>query len=124
MAVEELSQSNNNINELVELSDFNYENIFNMYKVDDFYAFNILKTINLPEDLAPEHYDWVMIDRKMSWANLSFLEYGTIKLWWLICLTNNIQNPVQFPAQGIRVKVINKRVVPQILRQIRSALIQ
>lgn len=122
MAIEELNQSNNDINELVELSDFNYENIFNMYKVDNFYAFNILKTVILPEDLDPKLFDWVIIDRKMSWTNLSFLEYGTIKLWWLICLTNNIKNPVQFPTQGIRVKVIKKDVVPQILRQIKNAL--
>jgi len=122
MAIEELNQNNNEINELLELGDFNYENIFKMYKVNDFYAFNILKTINLPQDLAPKHFDWVIIDRKMSWTNLSFLEYGTIKLWWLICLANNIQNPVQFPTQGTRIKVINKRVVPQILRQITSEL--
>ena len=121
MAVEELNQINNEIDELLELSDFNYENIFKMYKVDDFYAFNILKTVNLPQDLAPKHFDWVIIDRKMSWTNLSFLEYGTLKLWWLICLANGIINPVQFPTQGARIKVIKKEVVPQILRQITSA---
>ena len=96
----ELNKTNNEIasstGELVRLSDYEYENIFKMYKTGDgFFGYNILKTVILPEDIQPQLYDVVLVDRQMSWTNLSFLEYGTIKLWWLICITNKIHNPVQ-----------------------------
>tara|TARA_Y100000310_G_scaffold325472_1_gene388991 strand:+ start:618 stop:992 length:375 start_codon:yes stop_codon:yes gene_type:complete len=119
MAKEELNKTNNEITELARLSDYHYENIFNMFKTGDgFYGFNILKTINFPDDLDPKMYELVEVDRKMSWTNLSFLEYGTIKLWWLICLANGIQNPVQFPSQGMRIKVIKPEFIPHILQQL------
>jgi hypothetical protein len=122
MASEELYKSNNDIEDLERLSDYHYENIFNVYKTGDgFYGYNVLKTVIIPEDLDPAVYDIVLIDRQMSWTNLSFLEYGTIKLWWLICLANRIQNPVQFPSAGMRIKVIKKDFVGQILKQINDS---
>jgi hypothetical protein len=122
MGKEELFQTNNEIDDLFRLSDFNYENIFNMYKTDDgFYAYNILKTVIIPADMAPQMYDLVLVNRKMSWAYLSYLEYGTMKLWWLICLANGIKNPTLFPEQGIRLKIIKTDVIPLILKQIRES---
>ena len=123
----ELNKTNNEIaslsGELVRLSDYEYENIFKMYKTGDgFFGYNILRTVILPEDIQPELYDVVLVDRQMSWTNLSFLEYGTIKLWWLICITNKIQNPVQFPAQGMKLKIIKKEFVSQLINRIKSAI--
>ena len=119
MGKEELNMTNNEISDLNRLSDFHYENIFNVFKTDDgYYGYNILKTINFPDDLDPTAYELVEVDRKMSWTNLSFLEYGTIKLWWLVCLVNKIQNPVQFPEQGSRIKILKREIVPQILHQL------
>ena len=122
MAKEELYKSHNEISDLDEISDYHYENIFNMFKTDDgFYGYNILKTVNFPEDLQPGMFEYVNINRKISWTYLSYLEYGTIKLWWLICLANHIQNPVQFPTEGMRIKVIKKNYVAQILQQIQGS---
>ena len=121
MSKEELHKTHNEISDLDEISDYHYENIFNMFKTDDgFYGYNILKTINFPDDLQPAMFEFVKIDRKISWTYLSYLEYGTIKLWWLICLANHIQNPVEFPVEGMRIKVIKKAFVAQILQQIQS----
>jgi len=119
MAKEELNKTHNDVDDLEPISDYHYENIFNMFKTDDgFYGYNILKTINFPEDIQPTMFEFVKIDRKLSWTYLSYLEYGTIKLWWLICLANHIQNPVQFPTEGMRVKIIKKQYVAQILQQL------
>ena len=93
-----------------------------MYKTDDgFYAYNILKTVIIPAEMGPQMYELVLVNRKMSWAYLSYLEYGTMKLWWLICLANNIKNPVRFPEEGIRVKIIKKDLIPLILKQIQES---
>lgn len=119
MNKEELFQKNNEIIELERLSDFHYENIFNMYKTEGgFYGYNILKSIIIPEELDPKIYDTVLIDRQMSWTNLSFLEYGTIKLWWLICLCNGILNPVYLPAPGTVLKMIKPSYIKDILSEI------
>jgi|10_taG_2_1085330.scaffolds.fasta_scaffold00440_20 hypothetical protein len=123
----ELNMTNNQIaalsGETARLSDYEYENIFKMFRTDDgFYGYNILKTVIMPEDLEPSLYDVVIVDRKMSWTNLSFLEYGTIKLWWVICLTNKIQNPVQFPAQGMRLRIIKKDFIPHLIKRIKDSM--
>ncbi len=119
---EELYKNQNSITELNNLVDFALENIFNVYKDGDYYAYNLLKTVRIPADLDPEAFTYVRIDGKLSWTQISQLEYGTIRLWWLICITNGILNPVKLPKPGLVIKVLKPKLIQGVLQSIKSEI--
>jgi hypothetical protein len=114
----------NKISGLPELKTTKYETIFKLYKNNDnFYFYNILKAINLPVNLDETKVYYQSVVAKMPWTLVSYNAYNTIDLWWLICLTNNIFNPLKFPDQGTLLKIIKPIYVTQILDEIQNALI-
>lgn len=117
---EELYKKQNSIVELDNLVDYALENIFNVYKDGDYHAYNILKTVRIPADLDPSTFTYVRIDGKITWTQISQLEYGTIRLWWLICVANGILNPVLLPKPGLIIKVIKPEFIQGILQSIKS----
>ena len=97
-----------------------YENIFNMYKEGDFYAYNILKTVTIPEDLDSDIFYYTRTLGLQPWTRISLDHYGSIRLWWLICVTNKILNPVLLPEPGLVIKIIKHEYLPDILDQIKA----
>ena len=118
----ELYKSRNNISGLDTISEHTYERIFKMYKDGDHYAYNILRTVNIPQNLHEDTFYYTRIDGMVTWPQLSFDHYGTIRLWWLICLTNKIMNPVYLPDPGTIIKVIRPSYIESILEQIELQL--
>ena len=104
-----------NIPELLDVADHNYENIFNVYKQDNHYAFNIIKNIHIPVELDEDVYYFYRVPGKLSWTALSNKVYGTIKLWWLICAANKIINPVLLPEPGMIIRIIRSEYIPGII---------
>lgn len=114
----------NKVAGLPELKLTKYENIFKLYKTsDNLYFYNILKGIYLPKDLDETKVYYQSIATKMPWTLVSYNAYNTIDLWWLICLANNIFNPIKFPEQGTLLKIIKPTYVTQLLDEIQTALI-
>lgn len=120
---QELYKKSSDVAELLPIGDHNYERIFNVY-IDDnkFYAFNINKTIHFPDDLDPSLIEYVRINGNLAWSHISFKIYGTIKLWWLICLVNKILNPVILPRAGTVIKIIKPDAVEHVLGQINEQI--
>jgi hypothetical protein len=114
----ELYKKSSDIPELATISSHSYERIFNVYTDDDFYAYNINKTIHFPDDLDPSFIDHIRISGKLAWSHISFKVYGTIKLWWLLCLVNKILNPVILPRPGMIIKIIKPAAVKHVIGQI------
>ena len=109
---DDLNQKQNEIEGLPELDDIAYENIFNVYKDNNVhFAFNIGKTISIPGDIDENFIDYIRVNGKLSWTQLSFRYYDTIALWWLICLTNGIMNPVVLPTPGTTLKIIKHKYI-------------
>ena len=78
-----------------KLSAQNIENLFNIYQRDNGqYFYNILKTVNFPDDLDPEIYDQYVTKPKDTWPLIAYNFYKDVRLWWLICAVNQIVNPV------------------------------
>ncbi len=119
---QELNRYANEIDELEQISSSNYERIFKVYKDDDFYAYNILKTVKIPSDLHDDIFSYVRVTGKTSWVHVSHRVYGNIKLWWLICLTNGILNPVVLPEPTLVLRVIKPQFVPEVLKAINDQL--
>lgn len=113
----------NEIEELARLPTTRYENIFKLYKTDyNQYYYNILNTIQLPENINPAIYYTISVSQKMPWTMISFNEYETMDLWWLICLTNKINNPLNLAEVGQKLKIIKREFIKFILDEIRLKL--
>jgi len=123
MDTNQQGQYQNNIEELPKLSPGRYENIFKLYKTDyNQYYYNILNTIQLPDDINPAIFYNITVSEKMPWTMISFNEYQTMDLWWLICLTNKIDNPLKLADIGKNLKIIRQEFLKFILDEIKLKL--
>ncbi len=55
-------------------------------------------------------------------TTLSYNAYGTIDLWWLILIINNITNPIKDLPIGQKIKLIKPQYIEQVLQTIESHL--
>ena len=116
-----LGQQQNNIPELEGLNPSRYENIFKIYKdSDSLYFYNILNNIIVPDDIDQQFYYTIKVNRRIPWTTLSYEQYATIDLWWLICLLNKIDNPVKFAEPGTELKILKRSYLPTILNIIQK----
>jgi hypothetical protein len=118
----ELDKNHNEVPELGDLDISSYENIFNMYKDEgEFFAYNILRSVHFPNDMDNEFFYFYRVENNKVWTRISFDHYGTIQLWWLICLVNKIMNPVTLPDPGTVIRVLKPQYVSQVLEQIATS---
>lgn len=100
----------------------NYENLFNVYETsDNNYYYNILRKINIPQNIGSKYYYEYTIKPGDTWTLISYNYYNDVKLWWIICIANNIQNPLNLPTVGMNIKILTADIVQNILSQIRSS---
>ncbi len=113
----------NNLATLPPLRSTRYENIFKLYVNDTGqYYYNLIQSVFLPEKINTDYIYYQQITNKMPWTIVSYNAYKTIDLWWLVCLTNNVYNPVKFPDKGTLIKVIRPQYVTSVLNEIKLAL--
>jgi hypothetical protein len=122
-------RSDSNGSELGALSQNSYENIFRTYQTENkqdanFYYYNILNSIYMPKVLPNNAYYTITLQRSLPWTVISYNEYKTTDLWWLIVLTNGIINPVMMPGAGTVLKIIRQEYIPTILDNIKLQLDQ
>ena len=121
--MDSLGTYQNKLSDLPVLKNLRYENIFKVYTTGNSqYYYNLLQSIFLPEKLNSDLIYYQSLNTKTPWTVVSFNAYKTIELWWLICLSNQIYNPVKFPDRGAVLKIIKPQYVPNILNEIKQAL--
>ena len=76
----------------------------------------------LPENIDESVIFYMPVKQSLPWSIISYNAYGTMDLWWLIALTNQIYNPVTTPAAGTVLKVIRPEYVSSVLTEINKAL--
>lgn len=111
------------------ISRTSYENIFRVYNTEvsnqkPLSYYNILTSIYLPDELIQGTYYSIRINRIMPWTAISYNEYRTMNLWWLIVAANKIINPTKFPAPGTTLKIIKRELITTILNGINQQLLQ
>jgi hypothetical protein len=102
-----------------------YENIFNMYKDknendDMYYFYNIGKKITLPKNIDDGVFDYFNVLDTLPLTTVSYQVYGTIHLWWLLLLCNDIQNSLKLLTPGSVIKVIKKEYLSTILKSLKN----
>lgn len=109
-----------------DIETVSYENFFKLHLVNNEFAFfNLLKKINIltnTNDVDPSFFITYNIDVDVPWVLLSYKVYGTLNLWWLLCLVNNIQDATKNPALGTQIKAIKPQFVASIVNQINIQL--
>ena len=109
----------NQIPALEKLHPENMENIFNVYQeADGLYYYNLLQTIAFPQNLPLTLFTNYTISYGDTWPFISYKNYNTPNLWWIILLANNIQNPLEPLLPGTTIKVPINVVVKDVLAQI------
>ena len=109
----------NQISELERLTEEKYENIFNVYlDEDNRYYYNLLETINFPENLPDAFFTQYDVQPGDTLPLVSYKMFGTINIWWVIALANNINNPVEGLKTGTPIKIPNLNIIREIIKQI------
>jgi hypothetical protein len=104
------------------LGERRYETIFRMYMTGEYKTYNILQAIQLPEDLDSDIYEVETVPPNMPLTVLSYRVYGTMDLWWLICLANGIDDPTRFIAPGVEIRIIKPEYVSRVITGIQKQL--
>jgi hypothetical protein len=115
----------NDISILPSLPRDRYENIFKVYQQEKdsskYYFYNILTKVTIDtENVAPEVFKYIKVERRLPWTSISYQEYKTQYLWWLILLTNGITNPIILPKIGDVLRIVRREYVGEILGQINA----
>jgi len=117
----DFGKQQNDIPDLFPLDSTRYENIFKLYKdPNSIYFYNILNNIIVPDNIDQQFYYIIKLNRKIPWTTISYEQYGTIDLWWFICLVNKINNPIKFVEPGTELKVIRKNYLATVLNIIQK----
>jgi hypothetical protein len=112
---------------LGENPEVSYENIFRVYSTENtdqgnFLYYNLLNSVYLPDTLSPTTYYTITLNRRLPWTAISYNEYRTIELWWLIALTNKVFNPTSYPAPGTKLNIIKPELVKTVINDISTQL--
>lgn len=106
------------------INDFDYENFLRIYLTKgNRYFFNLLSnTITYNGEMDAATYYNITVNKRVPWTVISYNEYRTISLWWIICVVNKIDNPVELPAQGSTLKIPYPKFVKILLNTINESI--
>lgn len=118
-----LGKYQSQIADLPVLSRQRYENIFRMYTTNNNqYYYNLLKSLYIDNDIDPRKIYYMPVKSSLPWSTISYNAYGTIELWWLIALVNQIYNPIINPTVGTVLKVVRPEYIPELLGELKTLL--
>ena len=112
------------IGSLVSLNEYQYENFLKVYLTEENQYFYNLQSFALYflDELDPKTYYEIDVKKSMPWTAISYNEYRTINLWWLIALVNKIYNPLEFPETGSKLKILYPEYVRSVITRIKNAI--
>lgn len=107
---------------LQRLNEFQYENFFKIYLTEENqYFYNLLSfAVYILDELDPSTYYEIRVDKRLPWTAISYNEYRNIDLWWLIMVVNKIYNPIEFPEQGSKLKILYPQYVRAVITKLKN----
>jgi hypothetical protein len=109
---------------LPQLNEYQYENFFRMYLTENAqYFYNLQSfTVYFLDELDPLTYYEIDVVKSLPWTAISYNEYRTIDLWWLIAVVNKIYNPLEFPKAGSKLKILYPEYVRSVITKISNEI--
>lgn len=109
---------------LTELNEFQYENFLKLYLTEDNqYYYNLQSfTVYFLDEIDTSTYYEIEVQKSMPWTAISYNEYRTMHLWWLIMVVNKIYNPLEFPEAGSKLKILLPQYVKAVLTRLKNEL--
>jgi hypothetical protein len=119
-ALSSIGPFNRDLKFLPKLNEFDFENFLRVYKnTDNQYFYNLLtNAITIDKNLDSSVFYEVTIRKSIPWTTLSYNEYRTMHLWWLIMEVNGITNPLDYPVPGTKLKMLYPRFVKAVVDEI------
>jgi hypothetical protein len=117
-----LQSHQNDIPDLPDINKYVMENGFPVHQDGDSYYYNILKTVISPELIDPTYFTRVRVSAPTSFTNISYKIYGRIELWWLICIVNDIHNPVGVVKGGVVLRILKPQYIDSVLSKLKESL--
>lgn len=114
------------ITELPKIESTDLANIFNVYDEQklgsNYKSYSVNRTLSIVglDNISEVLYKNYEIQQDDTWSLISYKNYGTTRLWWLICKTNNIINPTEDPIPGKTLRILADSMVNNILNQIKN----
>ncbi len=107
----------NNSEVTLSLSKYDFANLFSIVNNGEKSYYNICKTLNFIDssNIPTSLYSVYEFSIGDTWTNLSYKLFGTIRLWWLLCKFNNIENPFEEIIPGTPIKVPGDQIQTEIL---------
>lgn len=102
---------------LGKINEFSYENFLRIYRnTDSNYFYNLLSnSVSINNDLETETYYEIRVNKSVPWTTLSYNEYRTMNLWWLIMEINKVKNPLDYPQPGTMLKILYPQYVKLVI---------
>ena len=100
------------------ITNFNIESYIPIIEKNSYPMFNLMTRIKIPSNINPVYYVEYSPKQNESFQSISYKFYNTIKLWWLICATNNIFNATSGAIVQTRLKIIKPEFVQTILSEL------
>lgn len=113
-----------NIPSLPPLDEYKYENFFKTYLTENNQYFYNLQSfaVYFLDEIDPSTYYEIQINKSLPWTAISYNEYRTMDLWWLITVVNKIYNPLKFPDAGSKLKILYPEYVRSVITRINNEL--
>jgi hypothetical protein len=110
---------------LGKINEYNFENFLRLYRnKDNQFHYNLLSNaIHIDTELDVSTYYEIRLQKSVPWTTLSYNEYRTMHLWWLIMEVNKIQNPLDYPVPGTVLKILYPTYVKTIINSIYDKVI-
>lgn len=110
----------NQIADLPKISLYRYENFFNVYqdKENKFNFYNLLKAVNIISSDNTNVEEEYTIKYNDTWGLISYRYYNTMDLWWVVCLYNQIKNPVTMPEVGTKIKLLKASYISTVIDEL------
>jgi hypothetical protein len=110
------------IETLEKLDEYQYENFLKLYLTENNqYYYNLQSfSVYFLDELDTVTYYEIEITKSMPWTAISYNEYRTMNLWWLIMVINKIYNPLEFPKAGSKLKILTAEYVKIVINKLKN----
>ena len=110
----------NQIPSLPRLRPEHLENIFNVYQEENSgnYYYNLLQSLVFPQNLPPSFFTTYNVEWEDTWPLISYKQYDTPNLWWIILLANNIFDPTKKVQVGMKILIPSLPLTQLILSEL------